>query len=173
MAEKDNEQEAAEAALKTRLEAVKGAIPPDVLEALQDEILEEERQRWRDVRHSASYKEVVSGAWVRKKAPQSSVEDRRYVPGALRHWRKVHGLSIRDAQGRIGYSQRSCSWRHWEEGARCPSYETLLRIIAATGLGYWVDEEGNGEVDPDLRLDILRSAEAERRRRSREKRIPS
>lgn len=170
MAEEDKAAETTEAALKARLEAVKAAIPPDVLGALQEEVLAEERQRSRDAKKAgASYREIVSGIHVRQHAPRSSVEDRRFVPGALRHWRRVHGLSTQEAQARIGYSTRSCSWRHWEEGARCPPYETLLRIIAATGLGYWVDEDGDGGIDPSIRLDVLRSAEAERKRRRRVK----
>jgi hypothetical protein len=38
-------------------------------------------------------------------------------------------------------SPRSCSWNHWESGFVAPPYRTLLAILAATGLGYWVDDE--------------------------------
>ncbi len=48
----------------------------------------------------------------------------------------MHGLSPGKALARIGYAKRSQSWSNWESGYTAPPYETLLRIIAATGLGH-------------------------------------
>jgi transcriptional regulator with XRE-family HTH domain len=118
---------------------------------------------------------VSTGAYKRKLRPRTSVEDRLYAPAALEHWRKVHGLSQREAQARIGYSERSCSWAHWESGFVIPPYGTLLRIMAATGLGYWVDSENRAGGDPALRLDADRAqwaANMRRRRRLRDERRP-
>ena len=109
---------------------------------------------------SGLYAALQAGETRRKRAPRggprgrakSMLEDRELVPAAMRHWRKVHGLSIRQAQARIGYSVNSCSWRHWEDGHVAPPYRTLLLIIAATGLGYWIDE-GPTLGDPGLDLE--------------------
>ena len=137
-----------------RVKAVREAIPEDVFEALIERevairlehaeavrVEKAQAQRAKSRGRHPRYPEVLSGNYRRSRAPKSSVEDRRYVPGAIRHWRKVHGLSVRDAQARIGYSPTSTNWEHWERGFTCPPYEALLRIIAATGLGYWVDED--------------------------------
>jgi transcriptional regulator with XRE-family HTH domain len=84
--------------------------------------------------------------------PQASVDDRQFVPGALAHWRRVHGLSQREAQTRVGYSSESNTWARWEAGTMAPPYRVLLRVLAATGLGYWVDTDGRLEMDPEERL---------------------
>ena len=98
------------------------------------------------------YAKLRSGAYRPRQRPQSDVSDREFVPAALRHWRQIHGLTTRQAQARIGYSAASCSWRHWEEGVYVPPYRTLLLIIAATGLGYWVDQEQR-HADPAVDLE--------------------
>lgn len=144
-----------------RLKAVKEAIPEDVLDALRTEAVWEYRFA---KRRKPSYAAVVDGLTPRKKAPLSFPEDRKYIPGALRHWRKVHGLTMKQAQSKIGYSPNSSSWSHWEFGFDAPPYQTLLRIIAATGLGHWVDDT---EDDPNLRLDIMKAAHKEQLRRRR------
>lgn len=151
------------------MEAIREVIPPEVLAVLKQEGVDEAKQRWRALRKVPTDGEVASGVWKRRTAPKSTVEDRRYVPGALRHWRKVHGLSPGEALARIGYAKRSRTWANWEVGRSAPPYETLLRIIAATGLGHWVDEEGNADVDPDIRLDVLRDAQSRRNRKRRER----
>jgi DNA-binding transcriptional regulator YiaG len=89
------------------------------------------------------------------KRPVAKYEDRRYIPAALRQWRRVHGLSASEAQARIGYSEKGNMWRLWEMGRYAPPYEALLRILAATGIGHWVDAERLAEVDPTLRLEVL------------------
>lgn len=143
-----------------RLAAIKAAIPEDLYAALAKEAIEEnKRKKGTDRKPSLSYRSMAEGK-SRVRAPKAHARDRRYVPGALRHWRRVHGISMRDAQARIGYSTTSTAWSHWENEFAAPSYETLLRIIAATGLGYWVDE-GAGV---DTRLKDLEKHERERRK---------
>ena len=115
------------------------------------------------------YKAIASGSYRRKLRPQFSVEDRDYVPGALKHWRTVHGLTQRQAQERIGYSVNAKSWGHWEQGFVAPPYRTLLAIIASTGLGYWTDRDNAAGLG-SLRLDATRAKHSQvvaRRRRRR------
>jgi hypothetical protein len=79
----------------------------------------------------------------------------------------VHGLSDIEAQVRLGYSPKSSTWRDWEAGRSAPSYDTLLDIVASTGmLG-----EGDRrvlEAPPELRREAARAAhlQAARRRAS-------
>lgn len=88
------------------------------------------------------------GKW--KHRPEAKVEDRQWVPAALKHWRNVHGLTAHQAQQRIGYSVKGNQWARWEAGMAAPPYEALLRILAITGLGHWVDSERRAEFDPTL-----------------------
>jgi transcriptional regulator with XRE-family HTH domain len=121
------------------------------------------------------YKAITTGAYRRRVRPQASADDRRYVPGALRHWRIVHGLSLRAAQARIGYSQTSCSWSHWESGTIAPPYATLLRILAASGMRYTGESDNRQSLDPNLRLDADRAqwAAGQRARRARRRKSPT
>lgn len=98
------------------------------------------------------------------KRPVARAEDRRYVAGALRHWRKIHGLNRSEAASRIGYSPTSNVWQRWEQGATAPSYEALLRIISATGLGFLQGMDRRSELDPNVRLELDRR-EAEKHKR--------
>jgi transcriptional regulator with XRE-family HTH domain len=153
-------------------------VPDDVRKAIVAEYFDDLRARKRAERmarqegppqpSTGRYKAISSGAYRRKQRPQMDVSDRQYVPAALRHWRQVHNLTQRQAQVRIGYSASAKSWSHWEQGFVAPPYRTLLAILAATGLGYWVDEEAAAGLG-DLRLDARRAAHQQRagRRRSR------
>jgi transcriptional regulator with XRE-family HTH domain len=117
------------------------------------------------------FKAISSGRYARRSKPQSSVDDRRFVPGALRHWRQIHGLSLSEAQHRIGYSSKSTAWTHWENGYSAPPYRTLLYIIIATGLGHAIDEDPRRrEMDPSLLLDYGRQKHLERQREQRRRR---
>jgi hypothetical protein len=55
-------------------------------------------------------------------------------------------------------SPKSSSWNHWERGFVSPPYHALLRIIAATGLGYWNDEDGPLQGIIEGRLKAARDA---------------
>ena len=129
-------------------------IPPDVLAAAVELELREIKERAntrsqeRKEKRQASrtpqpthnrYRAISSGTYKRMSRPVAKVEDRQYVPGALAHWRRVHGLSQADALVRIGYSPNSSTWRQWEDGVNAPPYRALLTIIAFTGLGYWTE----------------------------------
>lgn len=85
----------------------------------------------------------------RKRRPRASSADREWVPHALKHWRRVHGLSGEQAARRIGF-QGATTWASWERGRTVPSYETLLRILAMTGLGHWTDDEHRALHDPTI-----------------------
>jgi hypothetical protein len=167
-----------------QLEAVKRELPEDLFEALVNhelairrELKIAARQEARDrARRMAPgrrnrYRAIVSGQARYRERPVATAEDRQYVPGALRHWRQVHGINTREAQTRIGYSPRSSSWRHWEDGFVAPPYQTLLRIIAATGLSLRAAHDDLADVAPDLRLEATRTRHMEtmRRRRARRK----
>jgi hypothetical protein len=106
---------------------------------------------------------------TRKRAPQSDPEDRLYVPAALTHFRRVHGLTCAEASERVGYAENGRSWQLWESGRVAPPYGTLLRIIAATGLGHWHDES-HAALGPDIRLDAMRAQERQRGRLRRARR---
>jgi hypothetical protein len=101
--------------------------------------------------------------WVGPSAPASKAADRQYVPATLKHWRNIHGLTQKQATARIGLSLRSNAWSLWESGQRAPTYENLLKIIAASGLGHWVDAARDLDVDPTLRLDVLKAREQQRK----------
>lgn len=114
---------------------------------------------------------VSSGRHRRVSKPTSNPDDRAYVPGALRHWRRVHDLTPAQAQQRVGYSPKSPTWRNWEAGYVCPPYLTLLRIIAATGLGYWTDHGlPTHGVDGSVALEAVNHAFREERRARRGRR---
>jgi hypothetical protein len=121
------------------------------------------------------FRAVTSGSHKRSLRPQSKVEDRKYVAGALRHWRLIHDLAPAQAQARIGYSPRSTSWSHWESGYVVPPYETLLRIIAATGLGLAADlDDRRRDIEPSMLLEYQRAQHLQRvkrRRRARQTRV--
>lgn len=155
-----------------QLKAVRDAIPPEILEAIVNRELDErraakaaERSEKIMVEHppqpaTGRYAAVRSGAHKRRSRPiVAQVEDRAYVAGALRHWRRVHGLTQRQAAERIGYSPTAASWRHWEQGFVAPPYRVLLLIIASSGLGYWVDKDNMANVEGDLRLEMVRGRE--------------
>jgi transcriptional regulator with XRE-family HTH domain len=105
-----------------------------------------------------------------RKAPRSSRSDRDYIPAALRNWRKAHGLSQKQAQARIGMSSKTNSWGLWESGLTAPTYKNLLKIIATTGLGHWLDEERRRDMDPTIRFeaDVVAERKARRDKRKRE-----
>jgi len=89
--------------------------------------------------------------------PQASADDRRFVPGALRQWRMVHGLSTVEAQVRIGLSPKSSTWRDWEDERNAPPYKVLLQILAATGM-IGAGQRTVLEASPGLRLEAARAA---------------
>lgn len=158
------------------LDQVIAAIPPDLMEAIVGRHLSRKREERIEKKakmpkqpETGRYKAIASGKYRRKTRPTAKPEDRQYVAGALRHWRRVHGLSYREAQARIGYSPRSCSWRHWEDGFVTPPYQTLLRIIAATGLGYWQDPRP--QVAGELTLEATAAAWQSEIRRRRARRL--
>jgi transcriptional regulator with XRE-family HTH domain len=157
---------AEEGVSKERLEAIKAAIPPEVYRALIKEAEGERRKRYP---RSVPRQDIISGKRKRHQAPKSSADDRRFVPAALLHWRTVHGLTQQEAQLRIGYSEFSTAWSAWERGWTAPSFEVLLRIIAATGLGHWVEDQ-HADIDPSLRLEAMERTEAERKKRREHKR---
>jgi len=156
-------------------------IPPALLEEAVSRRLREIRDSKREERmramgrfgdpqpETSAFKAISEGRYRRKMRPKIMLEDRGFVPAALRHWRQVHNLTARQAQARIGYSPRSCSWSHWESGFVAPPYRTLLAIIAATGLGYWVDDERAAGVG-GLLLDQRRAAHQQALRRRARKR---
>ena len=106
-----------------------------------------------------------------RKAPRSSRSDRDYIPAALRNWRSAHGLSQRQAQARIGMSSKTNSWGLWESGATAPTYKNLLKIIAATGLGHWLDEERRNDMDATIRFEADVKAEKKARRERRKQQL--
>jgi transcriptional regulator with XRE-family HTH domain len=154
----------------------------DLLEALIDDTLAMRREVRVAERTEAAdeagetkppahtYREITSGVARRRNRPVAEVEDRAYVPGALRWWRQIHGLTPAEAGERVGYSPRSSVWRQWEAGFVVPPYRTLLLIIAASGMDprAAVRDPALG-LDPAQRLDVFR-AEAERRERERRER---
>lgn len=155
-------------------------VPADVLNAAVSEVFQqraEARRRRREAREASPapatgrFAAITSGEYQPKNRPpggprgsaKSSPDDRLLVPAALEHWRQVNGgLSTRQAQARVGYSTRSCSWRHWESGVYAPPYRTLVLIIAATGVGHWVDHALPAHGSP---LDDLEAANAQSRAR--------
>lgn len=155
------------------IEAVRRAIPGPILKELVDREIAARRDKYppRDATQPAlsRFSEINNGTYKRQSRPVASADDRRFVPGVLRHWRRVHGLNPREAQARIGYSARSSSWRHWESGFAAPPYRALLKIIASTGLGYWVDHDHRAGLDADLRLEADAAAMAERKRLRQER----
>ena len=110
-------------------------------------------------RHAA----ITSGRYAPVKKPQSAASDRQYVAGALKHWRAINRLTVREASARVGYSPTSSSWSSWERGVSAPPYRVLLRILAATGLGSWIDADLARSGDPDVVLEELRQREDEDR----------
>jgi transcriptional regulator with XRE-family HTH domain len=155
------------------------SIPPDVLAAAVQRELEqrrlaaqaqkaearERREALPQLPARGRHRAVSSGAVPRRKRPVSEVSDRQHVPGALRHFRTVHGLTRAEALTRIGYSPRSSAWKQWEEGVNAPPYLALLKIIAISGLGYWT-EHGMPQdgTTGDARLSLLTTAHRDRQR---------
>ena len=124
------------------------------------------------------YRKLRDGEQVAMKRPLAKVEDRVYVPAALRSWRLTHDLTPEQAQARIGLSPRSCSWRHYEDGYMAPPYLTLLRIIAVTGLGTNLERVQVGQSSPDLLLerahaDMLATRKRRPRRRPLRPKTPA
>lgn len=155
-----------------QLKMIRDAIPPAALEAILERELEERRAIRQEDRRERQMEEragrtspqpkvgrhaaVLSGAHKRWKRPKADPDDRRYVPGVLKHFRRVHGLTQREAGARIGYSPKSSNWRNWESGFSAPPYRTLLKIIGSVGLGYWVDHDHRAGMDGDVRLEVDR-----------------
>lgn len=139
------------------VELLRRSIPEPILDALVRSEIARKREEYPEPEveqpETGRFAAVMRGTYKRTSKPVASADDRRFVPGVLRHWRRVHGLSTREAQARIGYSTRSSSWRHWESGFVVPPYRALLKIIASTGLGYWVDHDHRAGLDADLRLE--------------------
>jgi hypothetical protein len=134
----------------------------------KDRKAERRRNRPRTPPLRNRYRDLRSGVKVTIRRPLARVEDRRFVPAALRHWRLTHDLTPEQAQARVGLSPRSCSWRHYEDGYMAPPYLMLLKIIAATGLGTNLERAVVADVDPDLRLERVHADYvADRRLRSR------
>lgn len=153
-------------------------VPPDVLAAAVELALREQRsknvaksQERREKKKArppqpkhGKYRAVASGQYRRVSRPVARPEDRQYVPGALAHWRQVHGLSKQDAQARIGYSPNSSTWQQWEDGVVAPPYLALLKMIGATGLGYWTEHGSQAEgLQGAHRLAALNTAHKQRR----------
>ena len=87
-------------------------VPPEIRKQIWKQELEAykarkhaERQERRDQRGSrrqptrGRYKAVREGRYKRWRRPIAKPEDRRWVPGALAHWRRVHGLSPQGGAG--------------------------------------------------------------------------
>jgi DNA-binding transcriptional regulator YiaG len=72
--------------------------------------------------------------------PRVTAEDAAWVPPALKHYRAVHHLTQKQASIRIGYSAEANPWKDWEQGRSLPPYQTLLAIIAATGMMRLIEE---------------------------------
>lgn len=99
---------------------------------------------------------ATGGKKRRAKRPIMRPEDRQYAAAAVRHWRRVHGLTQAQAAQRIGYSGITpAGWASWEKGRTMPPYGTLLRMLMASGLGHWTDEENIAGYDPTIRGDVL------------------
>lgn len=157
-------------------------VTPDALQAAVNEEFarraaerkqrREERLAERAPGPNDRYHAIRSGAYKPQRKPRSSPDDRQYVAGALRKWRRVHGLSQRQAQLRIGLSASAQTWHMYETGISCPPYRTLLKIIAATGLGH--EDPDALRRRADLELDMLATDTRERlaaqRRDRRERR---
>lgn len=158
-------------------------VPADVLAAAVSEHFQrradarreqhEERERRRREHPAPSsdgwYREVVEGRHRPRSRPESATEDREFVPGAVRHWRMVHGLTQAEALRRIGHSPRAGSWSAWEAGTKAPPYRVLLLMLAATGLGHWIDHDARSSLgDPlsDLRHASGQVVQAHRARRA-------
>lgn len=159
-------------------EVLEAAVAAELRQRRADAIRRRAERKARETRQpdTGRYAAVSSGQHRRRQRPVSSPEDRKWVPGVLRHWRDMHRLSQREAQARIGYSPTSNSWRNWESGFVVPSYSTLLRIIAATGLGYLQaapDRTGSADVAPELLLEAThaRHTREVRARRARRRRV--
>jgi hypothetical protein len=124
------------------------------------------------------YRKLRDGERVAMKRPLAKVEDRVYVPAALRSWRLTHDLTPEQAGARVGLSPRSCSWRHYEDGYMAPPYLMLLKIIAATGLGTNLERVQIGEPAPELLLerahaDMLATRKRRPRRRPLRPKTPA
>jgi hypothetical protein len=160
--------------------------PEDVPAHVREQIIKEElarrsrenrarrmQQKARTHPDTGKWVAVQSGRHKRLQRPPgpsglTHVDDRQYVPGVLRHFRRVHGLSQIQAQVRIGYSATSSSWRNWESGFVVPPYRVLLAIIASTGLGYLEqtsDPRGVADVEGNRLLEATKSADDRDRRR--------
>ncbi len=147
-------------------------IDPDLLEyaigrdiqrrqEIRRNIRNRRKQRRKDERAAAPkappmrgrYRKLRDGERVIARKPLARVEDRKYVPAALRHGRLTPDLTPEQAGARVGLSPRSCSWRHYEDGYMAPPYLMLLKIIAATGLGTNLERKQIGQVAPELLLE--------------------
>jgi hypothetical protein len=170
--------------LATTLPPELATVDPAVLDAFVDGELDRRRQAAAAARaerkderaeHTPAptrgrYRAITSGKHKARLKPRATVEDRRWVPGVLRHWRRVHDLSPAQALARIGYSSKSSTWRHWEAGFVAPPYEALLLIIAATGLGHWIDQERRAEIPPQMLLEYTAAQHKAALRRARRRR---
>jgi hypothetical protein len=137
-----------------QLQAVRDTLPEDLLDAV---VAREIRAGARERKSAARERHKLrksGAALTRSRRPEALLDDRRLAPGVLKHWRRVHGLTQRQAQERIGYSATGHTWARWESGLTCPPFRALLKIIAATGLGFWTDPDNSLGVDGDLRLEM-------------------
>lgn len=105
---------------------------------------------------------VLSETYRRsKKRPVSDASDRDLVGPVLRHWRTTHGLTLPQAQMRIGLAPSSQTWWRWETGRSAPSYRMLLRVLAVTGMRAFADD-ALVELPPELRMQAERAQARER-----------
>jgi hypothetical protein len=85
-------------------------IPPALLEEAVSARLREIRDSKREERMRAmgrfgdpmpetgAFRAISEGRYRRKMRPKIMLEDRGFVPAALRHWRQVHNLTARQAR---------------------------------------------------------------------------
>jgi transcriptional regulator with XRE-family HTH domain len=105
---------------------------------------------------AGAFRHAVKGnASEKDRRPRSTASDHRWVPGALAHWRRVHGITAEQAATRTGAADGH-QWSLWERGEVTPTYMDLLRIVAATGLGYWIDADARASLDAQERLEVDR-----------------
>lgn len=166
--------------LTPELIAAIAALPDGALEAAVNREIQTRRERRIDRRVEAKDRaglmdplptrgrhHTLVAKRRRRNRPQVSVDDIKWIPGALRQWRTAMNMSPTQAQAAIGYSPRSSTWRDWESGRTVPPYEALLRIIARTG---WVGAGDRVVIEtPGAVLEVARArhqaAVARRRRR--------
>ncbi len=158
------------------LDALDAAVSEVFAHRAQERAERRERREANPAPTSGRFAAITSGQYAPKNRPRggprgaarSKPEDKLLVPAALKHWRLINGgLTTRQAQARIGYSTTSCSWRHWESGVYAPPYRTLVLIVAATGVGHWVDHGLPAHGSPVADLEAAGAEHQALRRRRR------